>query len=273
MLLNRAKASTATTGTGTIALGAAVSPFRSWAGSGAVNTQSYDYLIEDGAAWEMGRGVYSSGAGTLTRPGAGTDTTFDSSTGALIALSGTATAACVAGKADFGGSRVLLQDVTIASGASAVPLTTLNNALYLAYEIEIYSIAGPSGNVSLRMSTDGGATYDASGVYDWSAAIYGSGGYNTTYNGNSQSGLELVAFVPTSPDVANLTAKIYNPGDTTVNQKQVTAAAQLTDPSGNTYASVAGGRYRNSAAVNALEIVNTTATFTRGRVRLYGIAI
>lgn len=172
-----------------------------------------------------------------------------------------------------GGGRVLLQDVTIAPGNSSVPLTTLNNALYLAYEIEVYSIAGPSGNVSIRMSTDGGATYDTSGLYDWSAAIYGSGGYNTTYNGNSQGALGLMAYIPIGPNVGNLTAKIYSPGDTTVNQKHVTATSELTDPSGNAYASVGGGRYRNSAAVNALEIINTAGTFTQGRVRLYGIPI
>jgi len=99
MLLNRVKASTATTGTGTITPAAAVSPYLSWSGGGAAAGQFYSYLIEDGAAWELGVGLYN--GTTITRPGPGTDPHFESSTGALLNLSGTATVACVANVGSF----------------------------------------------------------------------------------------------------------------------------------------------------------------------------
>lgn len=93
-LINRAKASTATTGTGAVTPGAAVSPYSSWSSSGAVTGSYYDYLLEDGTAWELGVGYYN--GTTLTRPGPGVDTFFQSSTGALLNLSGSATVANVA---------------------------------------------------------------------------------------------------------------------------------------------------------------------------------
>lgn len=98
-LRNRAKMTTATTGTGTITLGSAVAAFQSFAAAGVVNADTVRYLIEDGNAWEYGYGVYTSAGTTLTRT-----VTESSSAGAAISLTGAAVVSITVGAEDFRGS-------------------------------------------------------------------------------------------------------------------------------------------------------------------------
>ena len=86
---NRAKVATATTGTGTLTLGATDPYSQSFVAAGFVTGDVLDYLIESGTDWEVGYGTYDATAGTLTR------TLTESSTGALLNLLGGATVSVV----------------------------------------------------------------------------------------------------------------------------------------------------------------------------------
>jgi hypothetical protein len=117
-VVNRARMTTATTGSGTITLGSAVSKYQTFAAAGVANTDVVSYCIEDGTAWEVGTGTYTSAGTTLSR------TLIQSSTGSLLVLSGTAEVFVTALASD-------LFPVPVINGGTGVTTSTGSGAVVL----------------------------------------------------------------------------------------------------------------------------------------------
>lgn len=111
-LVNRAKMSTATTGTGTITLGSALTGYQTFTAAGVANAEVVRYVIEDGSAWEIGTGTYTSTGTTLSRT-----PSQSSNGGAAINLSGTAVVFITAVVADILQPDNNLSDLLSASAA------------------------------------------------------------------------------------------------------------------------------------------------------------
>ena len=119
-LVNRAKMGTSTTGTGTITLGSAETGYQSFADAGVSNSDVVRYVLEDGDAWEIGSGTYTSTGTTLSR------TLDESSTGSLLNLTGSAVVFITAAAEDipdlYEDNRGIGQAYTLATGSNAVAI-------------------------------------------------------------------------------------------------------------------------------------------------------
>jgi hypothetical protein len=116
-LFNRAKMTTTTTGSGTITLGSASNGFQSFADAGVANGDVVQYVIEEGANFEIGTGTYTASGTTLTRTPSESSESDDSA----ITLAGSATVSITAVAADMnrlqhGGS----DKVTVSSTGASV---------------------------------------------------------------------------------------------------------------------------------------------------------
>jgi len=147
-LFNRVRVSTATTGTGTITLGAAITGYQTPASAGAVNGDVGSWAIEDGSAWELFVGTYASAGPTLTR------TLIASSTGSLLNLSGNAQVFSTALAHDIG-PPVGQASLALSGGNLVLSPKNGNN---LSINGRLWPI--PSGGVSLAAtSLSAGTTY------------------------------------------------------------------------------------------------------------------
>jgi hypothetical protein len=114
------KVLTATLGTGAVTLGSAVTGFRTFASAGIPNGATVTYGIFDNNQHEVGRGVYNSGAGTLTR------TLIASSTGALLELSGGAQVYITATASDLTAGNIPTITVTGGTADAMVASSPVN---------------------------------------------------------------------------------------------------------------------------------------------------
>ena len=177
-LVNRAKMSTATTGTGTLTLGAAETGYQSFADGGVVDGDVVRYVIEDGDNWEIGSGTYAASGTTLTRT-----VSESSNADAAITLTGSAVVFVTAVAADFGVVpdpllRVNYHEtfvaVTSTTNATTINCGTGNNFSHTLTENTTFTFSNPpaSGTAygfTLELVQDAGAS---GFTVTWPASVY-----------------------------------------------------------------------------------------------------
>jgi len=236
-LVNRAKMSTATTGTGTITLGSAIAGFQTFAASGVVDAEVVRYTIEDGTAFEIGTGTYTSSGTTLSR------TLDESNTGSLLNLSGSATVFVTAAAED-------LQSATANTASTLVARDASGN--FAAGTIT----AALSGNATTSSSTTGNA---ATATALQTARTIGGVSFNGTANINLP-GVNTTGDQNTSGNAATATALAT--GRTVSLTGDVTGTSGSFDGTGNV--SIAATIAANSVALGTDTTGNYVATIATG---------
>ena len=194
-LVNRAKMSTSTTGTGTITLGSAETGYQSFADAGVADGDVVRYVIEDGDDWEIGSGTYTATGTSLSR-------TVDESSNsdAALNLTGSAVVFITAAAGDVFQGELFAENY---DGSSTKPSATGSNAIAIGRN----ATATQDNNVSIGINSDAtgtlsssfGIAADSAGAYSTAlgyAAVTGSAAnYSLAFgNGSLTGGSQSVAF-------------------------------------------------------------------------------
>ena len=202
-LVNRAKMTTATTGTGTITLGSAAAGYQSFAAAGVVNADVVRYVIEDGSAWEIGTGTYTSSGTTLART-----VSESSNAGSPINLTGSAVVFVGATAEDFFNSSAWVRNPSW----PACEANSGNNKIVGLYAVWPGDGVGTGGNF-FAMTISGAYTIDFGDGTTTNFTTGSTAYYEYDYNDAGLANTNGPVTFTASTDIVNRTAHGYANGD------------------------------------------------------------
>lgn len=198
--------------------------------------------------------------GLVPAPGAG-----DAAAGKFLKADGT----FAVPPGTSGGGWVFLEE-HVASASSQLDFTTWYSSTYDEYIVEIIGLVpGTAGtSVSVRLSTDGGSSYDSGTNYSYSSL-------ESSYSGTGAAGSNALTgwtFMRNVGLIANYANngqyRLYDPGGTTNYKNFIGNGAVHTSSSPESQTTT--GVWLNTAAYNALRFFMSSGTFS-GTIRVYGV--
>jgi hypothetical protein len=230
--------------------------------AGAVSTVNGTTFATSSAADQAFR-TTASGVGSYTAvPNCTTGLTYDTS----VHTFGCAGAAASSG--------ITMVETHTASSSTSLNYTSCISSTYDTYQIEIVNLIPGTNNVNLlmRMSTDGGATYDSGANYGWDRQFFGNGssGGGNTNSGDSSIQVQA-ALVTTANWSMNGTIKLYNPGGSIF---KMMSGYFVTRENANGVISgwAMFGIYNVTTAVNAFQFLTSSGNIASGTIRCYGLS-
>ena len=233
---DRIKQATATTGTGSITLGSAETGYQTFSAAGMADTEETRYLIEDGDAWEIGKGTLSSSGTVLSR------TLTSSSTGSLLSLSGSAVVMCTPSSEDI----VMWQtnwpktSTSVAIGEeAALNGTNPDYSVFVGYQSGKTQTYGDYNTFVGAHAGENFGSYNYSTLIGAGANRYNSGGnFQTCVGYNAKSGMNAVSIG-------------YNAGRTNTSSTIAIGSSAISSGGVGTSSKVAIGSYTGNHSGNS----------------------
>jgi hypothetical protein len=177
----------------------------------------------------------------------------------------------IAATAGSGSGSLILVESHTASSSASLNFTSCISSTYDDYQIELINVL-PATNTTapwLRMSTNGGSSYDSGTNYaSWYRYTGTSAGDS---GGAAQTEVILFGNIANAGAGISGTVKLYNPNQSSV-QKPVQFDLVNAQTS-NTFRAMGGGQYTvTGSSVNAFQFLFSSGNIASGTIRCYGIA-
>lgn len=203
------------------------------------------------------------GSGCLSSNGAATP--------GLIGIS-----AC-SGGGGTSGALILLEEHT-ASNSSSLDFPVCITPTYDDYVIEAIGILPTVNlaNVLMRLSTNGGSTYDSAANYSWAGARQSVGGSagSQGFASTTSFGLDALGGVSSSTTAGTFGSTIHlqNPLGGTGYPRVIAQSGSWDNTANPDIWSILTGSYKSLTPVNAFRILASSGNLASGTVRCYGVA-
>ena len=187
-----------------------------------------------------------------------------------IASDGTVT--CDTPVGGGGGGLVLLEQHTASSSAS-LDFTTCISSTYDEYQIEFVGIVPATDNTNLymRMSTNGGSTYDSSSIYGHAVFVWRAGATGAQGAEGGSNHINLTSFGVSNASTNGIVGHVrFSSPLSTALHKYLVGELTFND-TGFRLGAVTRASYESVTAVDAFQFFMNSGNIASGTIRCYGV--